>query len=105
MLNYLEKLTIDHIQVLNHIHYNKINLNNIFQVDMLAMSALYNPITVGGKLSKSDYYLTFTKYYLTFTKIDNIFKFAISNSNTNLILGALACGVFNNPPFENNTNI
>ena len=73
--------------------YNKIHPNNIFQVDMLAMSALYNPVIIDGKLSKSD-------YDLTFSKIDNIFKFAISNSNTNLILGAIGCGVFYNPPLE-----
>jgi len=73
--------------------YNKINPNDVFQVDMLAMSGLYNPVLVDGKLTKSD-------YDLTYLKIENIFKYSIFKSKTNLILGALGCGVFNNPPLE-----
>jgi uncharacterized protein (TIGR02452 family) len=72
--------------------YNKIDpLGTLSHFDMLAMSALYNPVVVNGNLLHKD-------YDLTYLKIENIFKYAIYKSYKYLILGALGCGVFKNPP-------
>ena len=38
--------------------------------------------------------------FRNYPKIETLFKFAIYNGNTNLVLGALGCGVFQNPPNE-----
>jgi len=79
--------------VLKDENYNRLNIKNIFTVDMLAISAIYKPQQINGKLNESD-------YDLTLKKIETIFKYAIYNHNINLILGALGCGVFQNPPNE-----
>lgn len=81
------------VYVIKDEKYNRLEENKIFPVDMLAISALSNPKLVDGKLNK-------TNYNLTFDKIETIFKFAIQNGNKNLVLGALGCGAFNNPPLD-----
>lgn len=81
------------VYVIKDENYTRLEANKIFPVDMLAISALANPILVNGKLNESN-------YNLTFEKIETIFKFGLHNGNENLVLGALGCGVFNNPPMD-----
>ena len=81
------------VYVIKDENYVRLEADKIFLVDMLAISALANPILVDGKLNESD-------YNLTLDKIETIFKFALHNENENLVLGALGCGVFNKPPLD-----
>lgn len=64
------------------------------EVSCLAIAAIRNPKTNGGKYLK--------KYDLELMqeKIDMIFKVAIYHDHRYLVLGALGCGAFSNPPFE-----
>lgn len=64
-------------------------------VSCLAVAALRNP-----KLTTVGRALTYEKQmdrYVMQEKIEMIFKVAIKHGHTNLVLGALGCGVFNNP--------
>ena len=79
------------IYVVKDSNYKHLDANNIIPFDGLAIAGIRNPSLVNGKLSEYD-------YNLTKQKIETIFKFALYNKNTNLILGALGCGVFRNPP-------
>lgn len=59
---------------------------------MIAMSAINKPYTnKKGNLYQED-------YDLTLSKIENIFKSALIQGCTDLVLGALDCRVFKNPP-------
>jgi hypothetical protein len=79
------------VYIIKDEHYNRLDIDNIFTVDMISISALSNPILVDGKLKKSN-------YELTLEKIETIFKFALHNGNgNNNVLGAFGCGTFNNP--------
>ena len=81
------------VYIIKDENYNKLGVDKIFMVDMLAISALSNPKLVDGKLNESN-------YNMTFEKIETIFKFALQNGSENLVLGALGCGSFNNPPLD-----
>jgi uncharacterized protein (TIGR02452 family) len=78
------------VYIIKDEHYNRLNIDNIFTVDMIAISALSNPILVDGKLKKSN-------YEITLEKIETIFKFALHNGNNNIVIGTFGCGTFNNP--------
>ena len=79
------------IKVIKDEHYNKLKLHEIKEFDMLAVAAIRNPRLIDSKLSTYD-------RNITFTKIEAIFKFAIINNYEVLILGALGCGAYHNPP-------
>ena len=73
-------------------NYTKLPLEQWFFVDMIAMSAINKPYTnKKGNLYQDD-------YDLILSKIENIFKSALIQGCTDLVLGALGCGVFRNPP-------
>lgn len=64
-------------------------------VSCLAVAAIRNPKlkTLNGDVT----YANEADLMLMQEKIDSIFKVAIAYGHTNLVLGALGCGVFNNP--------
>ena len=72
--------------------YKKLLSSEFVKVDMIAMSAITKPeLDKQGHLYPAD-------YALTLAKIDTIFKSAVMNYRTDLVLGALGCGAFANPP-------
>lgn len=70
---------------------NFTDLATPFPVSMLAAAAIKNPELVKGRYCQED--------YNTMRKtIENIFKIGYLHNKENLILGALGCGAYNNPP-------
>jgi uncharacterized protein (TIGR02452 family) len=68
-------------------------LSDPFPVSMLAVAAVRNPKLTDNKLSKRD-------YDITCGSIENIFKVALLKGHSTLLLGALGCGAYHNPPEE-----
>lgn len=64
-----------------------------YDVSMIAIAALRKPYLMNGKYSPKD-------YELMYNKIKSIFEIAILNGHDSLVLGALGCGAFYNPPEE-----
>ena len=79
------------VYVVKDSNYRRLDVKDIIPFDGLAIAGIRKPLLDNGKLNEHD-------YNLTKQKIETIFKFAIYNKTTNLILGALGCGVFRNPP-------
>ena len=66
-------------------------LDEPFKVDFIAVAAINHPKT-------DDDMLIPAMVYATKNKIRTIFRIAIDNGNDSLVLGALGCGAFANPP-------
>jgi len=79
------------VYVVKDSNYKYLDVKDIIPFDGLAIAGIRHPVLINGRLNEYD-------YDLTKQKIETIFKFAIHNKNTNLVLGALGCGVFCNPP-------
>ena len=69
-------------------------LENPFIVSMIAAVGIRQPI-----LTKQHQYQN-EDYEIIYNTIDNIFRTAYANNHDILILGAIGCGVFHNPPKE-----
>lgn len=70
-------------------------LERPFKVNMLAAAAHRNPktVTVGGEVR----YTRAEEAYMI-NKVRTILRIAYENGQTHLVLGALGCGAFHNPP-------
>jgi len=68
-------------------------LDKPFSVGMIAVAALRHPE------SKNDKYVHSDDKMLMYQKIESIFKIALEQGHDSLVLGALGCGVFENPPY------
>ena len=70
-------------------------LERPFKVNMLAVAAHRNPktVTVGGEVR----YTRAEEAYMI-NKVRTILRVAYENGQTHLVLGALGCGAFHNPP-------
>jgi len=62
-------------------------------VSMLANHAIRRPNLYKGDFTNDD-------YDLTYSKIEAIFKIAIIHGHDSMVLGALGCGAYRNPPDE-----
>lgn len=72
-------------------NYN--DLEYLFNVSMLAVAAIRKPYLKDNKYNDAD-------YSIMLETIENIFKTAYTLGYTVLVLGALGCGAFGNPPLE-----
>jgi uncharacterized protein (TIGR02452 family) len=79
------------VYVVKDSNYRHLYMKDIIRFDGFAIAGIRNPLLIHGRLNEHD-------YNLTKQKIETIFIFAIHNKNTNIVLGALGCGVFRNPP-------
>lgn len=79
------------VTVIKDTEYNK--QKPYFQVDCLAVAGLRHPKLVSGKFQPKD-------EELLRTKIRQIFQIADQHKYDYLVLGALGCGAFGNPPEE-----
>jgi len=66
-------------------------------VGMIAVAALRNPTLSNGSATTGGVYNP-RGYSTMVMKIESIFKTAIYHGHDSLVLGALGCGVFKNPP-------
>lgn len=78
------------VTILKNGSYEAIANSEFRKVDMIAMAAI--------KQNEKKEVLSEDDYLLTKTKIQTIFLYAIYHQYTALVLGALGCGVFKNPP-------
>ena len=62
-------------------------------MSMIACAAVKKPKLVNGEYNKND-------YEIMYKKIESIFKIGILHNHDSLVLGALGCGAFYNPPDE-----
>lgn len=62
-------------------------------MSMIACAAVRKPKLVNGEYNKND-------YEIMYKKIESIFKIGILHNHDSLVLGALGCGAFYNPPEE-----
>jgi uncharacterized protein (TIGR02452 family) len=70
---------------------NFIDLEKPFCVSMLAAHAIRNPVLTNGRYKQED-------YLIMKNTVENIFKVAYLKKKEVLVLGALGCGAYNNPP-------
>lgn len=67
------------------------DLDYPFHVSMLAAAAIKNPTLINGRYAQSD-------YNIMRQTIENIFKVGYLHGKETLVLGALGCGAYYNPP-------
>jgi uncharacterized protein (TIGR02452 family) len=70
---------------------NFMDLINPYPVSMLAAAAIKNPEIIKGRYTQVD-------YNIMKTTIENIFKVGYLHGRETLVLGALGCGAYRNPP-------
>jgi len=81
------------VQFLWNMDHEKLHSNDQVLVSCLAAAALKDPPTNGPESYKKSSDAEFMQ-----TMCDNIFKVAILHGHDSLVLGALGCGVYHNPP-------
>lgn len=84
------------------VHIVRDNDFNVIQpcipISCLAIAAIRNPRTI-YRNNEIDYKYQ-DDYDIMQIKIEMIFQIALKNNHTHLVLGALGCGAFHNPPLE-----
>jgi len=73
--------------------YDPYKWNEMFFLDFIAMPGIRRPKLQKGKLTGED-------YQLLLEKIQGIFEVALLTNHDSIVLGALGCGAFENPPEE-----
>lgn len=74
-------------------YYRDLSWDRHYKMSFLAVAGLRHPKT------KNDGYAIKHDRILMEQKIESIFKVAIEKKHDTLVLGALGCGVFDNPPY------
>jgi uncharacterized protein (TIGR02452 family) len=85
-----EGIYTKNVTILKDVYYQPMSP---FNCSFVAIAGLRKPILKNGKYNLVD-------IDIMSKKIDMIFKLSIINNHKNLVLGALGCGVFANPPEE-----
>lgn len=75
-------------------------LDDPFTVSFLAVAAVYLPKTIDTGDGSGEHYVNPAERELMREKIEAISKVAAVSGHRKLVLGALGCGVFENPPIE-----
>jgi uncharacterized protein (TIGR02452 family) len=81
------------VHVIKNLNYQLLDENDQYTVSMIAVAAIRKPKLVLNSYQKKD-------AELIYDKIRSIFKIAIKEGHDSLILGALGCGAYHNPPDE-----
>lgn len=79
--------------VIKDSNYNLLNAKEFFKVGMMTVAGIRKPRLIDGEYDEED-------RELMKKKIDSIFKVAATRGYNSLVLGALGCGVFQNPPHQ-----
>lgn len=91
-LKKMEAVYTPNVTVIKDNNYK--DLKKPFEVNMLAVAGIQNPQL------ENDNTLNTWDYHVTCNAIENIFKISLLKGHDTLILGALGCGAFHNPPEE-----
>jgi uncharacterized protein (TIGR02452 family) len=81
------------VHIIKDHNYQMLNEANETAISMIAVAAIRKPKLVNGIYHDDD-------RHLMTSKIEAIFKIALLHGHDSLILGALGCGAFHNPPKE-----
>lgn len=93
------QLSIEHViyspsvTIIKDSQYNMLDEDKICNVGIIAVPAIRKPKLIDGMYHEDD-------RELMTLKIESIFKIAKKHNYDSLVLGALGCGVFKNPPNE-----
>lgn len=79
----------DKVHVIKDNNYD--DIDEPFFVSMLAAAAIKDPEIIKGRYTQTD-------YNIMKSTIENIFKVAYLQNKETLVLGALGCGAYHNPP-------
>lgn len=80
------------VTIIKDKEYNDLDQTDYWTTAMLAVPAIKNPKTIDGDYADED-----SKTLMRF-KINAIFLIALKRGHDSLVLGALGCGAYNNPP-------
>lgn len=80
------------VTIIKDREYNDLEQTNYWTTAMLAVAAIKNPTTIDGEYADEN------SKNLMSQKINAIFQIAIQHGHDSLVLGALGCGAYKNPP-------
>lgn len=91
-----EFIITENVAVIKDEDYNR--LRDYYQFDFIAMAAVRKP-SISYESNRADY-MDNEDRELMRAKIDAIFRYAAYQQHESLVLGALGCGAFGNPPYQ-----
>lgn len=80
------------VTIIKDREYNNLEQTDYWTTAMLAVAAIKNPTTIDGEYADEN------SKNLMRQKINAIFQIAIQHGHDSLVLGALGCGAYKNPP-------
>ena len=92
-LNVNETIYSPQVTIIRDSRDKKYKYIDEIDIALISCAAIRKPALIDNKYTDND-------YNIMYNKIESIFKIAIIHGHDSLVLGALGCGVFNNPPEE-----
>lgn len=92
-LNVNETIYSPQVTIIKDSRDKKYKYIDEIDIALISCAAIRKPALIDNKYTDND-------YNIMYNKIESIFKIAIIHGHDSLVLGALGCGVFNNPPEE-----